>query len=74
VIIAGDPVALSGPPSMRRAFLTARTLSVTIAARHKVAAMPSGPGEHYDFPLSRRGSVAAGPEALESSSQMGGKP
>jgi hypothetical protein len=25
----------------------------------KVAAMPSGPGERYDFFLSRRGSVAA---------------
>jgi tetratricopeptide (TPR) repeat protein len=32
---------------------------MTIAAGTRVAAMPSGPGERYDFFLSRRGSVAA---------------
>ena len=37
--------------------LTAHSLRVTIAG-HEVAAMPSGPGERYDFFLSRRGSVA----------------
>jgi tetratricopeptide (TPR) repeat protein len=43
----------------RRAFLTARTLRVTIAGHEGRAAMPSGPNERYDFFLSRRGSVAA---------------
>ena len=38
--------------------MTARTPRMTIAAGHEVAAMPSGPGERYDFFLSRRGSVA----------------
>jgi hypothetical protein len=32
---------------------------MTIAAQHEGRAMPSGPGERYDFFLSRRGSVAA---------------
>jgi TIR domain len=39
--------------------LTARILDVTIAAGTRVAAMPSGPVQQYDFFLSRRGSVAA---------------
>jgi hypothetical protein len=34
------------------------TLCVTIAGHEGRAAMPSGPGEQYDFFLSRRGSVA----------------
>jgi hypothetical protein len=38
--------------------LTARTLRVTIATAHEGRAMPSGPGERYDFFLSRQGSVA----------------
>ena len=43
----------------RRASLTARSLRVTIAAGHEGRCEPSGPGERYDFFLSRRGSVAA---------------
>src|SRR6185312_8104093 len=39
--------------------LTTHTKGMTIAAGTRVAAMPSGPGERYDFFLSRRGSVAA---------------
>jgi TIR domain len=39
--------------------LTLRILRVTIAAKHEGRAMPNGPGERYDFFLSRRGSVAA---------------
>jgi hypothetical protein len=44
---------------MRRASLTPLTLCVTIAGDEGRAAMPSSPGERYDFFLSRRGSVAA---------------
>jgi len=38
--------------------LTALILRVTIVAEHEGRVMPSGPGERYDFFLSRRGSVA----------------
>jgi tetratricopeptide (TPR) repeat protein len=38
--------------------LTTLILRVTIVAEHEGRVMPSGPGERYDFFLSRRGSVA----------------
>src|SRR5262249_42065833 len=48
------------------ASLTPRLFGVTLLLGTRVAPMPSGPGERYDFFLSRRGSVAAIAQEVES--------